>query len=96
MQFRLTPGRSRRTCVDGRSVMEYTIEPAPDQQWIDTITMQGPVSLHVTGGFTFFRIEWRPDITIKGMLGDQTIQIYTSLKGGESVVDYLNDIFTTQ
>lgn len=90
MQFKVTPKRRLATCKDGRIIREYIIDPPLDQEFIDFLSSIDHISITEIGNLTFYRIEWIPEVMIKGMVQDPILYVYHPSKYTEKIGIYLD------
>ncbi len=82
----------KKNCVDGRVISEYTVNPAPDEGFIEYLKSCGPVIQKTAGNLSFFKIEWDPKITVKGIAGDEFIYVSYVCDEKEAFL-YVTDLF---
>ena len=93
MQISITRERERKTCTDGRIICEYRMDPPPDQALVASLTQKWQVSVYVVGGSTFFRVEWKGDISVQGMVDDPVLLITCHAKDREEIPSCLYRLF---
>jgi hypothetical protein len=94
MSVRVTSGPRRKTCVDGSVIIEFSIVPPPDNILIESLMKKGQIFVNVVGGLSFFRIEWIPEVMIKGLIGDPVLIVTCRNKDTTSVKEYIEQVFS--
>lgn len=93
MPVRITLEREKKTCTDGRIICEFRIEPPPDRTQLTRLTQKWQVCVHGVGGNTFFRVDWKEDISVQGMVGDPILIITCPVKNREEISSCLYRMF---